>query len=75
MQGRGLGTAALETEVETFRGFVRRFSSCYGQDATQEEIYNNDVQPLLDVLYKGVVSTSSLGSCPSVNFGASAQRL
>lgn len=34
-----------------------RFSSCYGQEATQEDIYYNDVEPLLGVLYNGVVST------------------
>ena len=39
-----------------FRGSTGRFSSCYGQDATQEDIYDNDVKPLLDVLYHGVVS-------------------
>jgi len=41
-------------------GSVDRFSSCYDQDATQEDIYDNDVKPLLDVLYTGVVSTSLL---------------
>ena len=51
-------TAVLETEVETCRDSIRRFSSCYGQDATQEDVYNNDVKPLLDVLYNGVVSAS-----------------
>lgn len=32
-----------------------RFSSCYGQDSTQEEIFRNDVEPLIDVVYSGVV--------------------
>lgn len=32
------------------------FSSCYGQDSRQEEIYMNDVKPLLDVVLTGVVS-------------------
>lgn len=31
------------------------FSSCYGQDSKQEEIYENDVKPLLDVVLTGVV--------------------
>lgn len=33
-----------------------RFSSCYDQDSSQEEIFCNDVEPLLDVVYSGVVS-------------------
>jgi len=44
--------------AEGLRGSTGRFSSCYGQDATQEDIYDSDVKPLLDVLYDGVVSTS-----------------
>lgn len=32
-----------------------RFSSCYDQNSTQEEIYRNDVEPLLDIVYSGVV--------------------
>ncbi|KZT19957.1 kinesin-domain-containing protein [Neolentinus lepideus HHB14362 ss-1] len=33
------------------------FSSCYDQSATQEEIFNNDVQPLIDVAFHGVTVT------------------
>ncbi|KAF9528644.1 P-loop containing nucleoside triphosphate hydrolase protein [Crepidotus variabilis] len=33
------------------------FSSCYGQDSNQTEIYTNDVEPLLDVVYSGVTVT------------------
>ncbi|KAH8106540.1 kinesin-domain-containing protein [Phellopilus nigrolimitatus] len=33
------------------------FSSCYGEDSTQDEIYENDVKPLLDVVYSGVTVT------------------
>ena len=33
-----------------------RFSSCYGYDSTQEEIFLNDVEQLLDLVYSGVVS-------------------
>ena len=33
-----------------------RFTSCYDQSSTQEEIYQNDVQPMIDVVYSGVVS-------------------
>ena len=31
------------------------FSSCYGPNSIQEEIYKNDVKPLLDVVFDGVV--------------------
>ena len=34
---------------------LSRFSSCYGQESTQEEIFRNDVEPLIDVVYSGVV--------------------
>ncbi|KAF5356926.1 hypothetical protein D9756_006391 [Leucocoprinus leucothites] len=30
---------------------------CYGHDSTQEEIFDNDVEPLLDVVYSGVTVT------------------
>ncbi|KAF9458221.1 P-loop containing nucleoside triphosphate hydrolase protein [Collybia nuda] len=33
------------------------FTSCYGQDSTQEEIFQNDVQPMIDVVYSGVTVT------------------
>ncbi|KAF9448144.1 kinesin-domain-containing protein [Macrolepiota fuliginosa MF-IS2] len=33
------------------------FSSCYDQESTQEEIFYNDVEPLLDVVYRGVTVT------------------
>ncbi|KAF9553564.1 kinesin-domain-containing protein [Agrocybe pediades] len=33
------------------------FSSCYDQNSTQEEIFNNDVEPLIDVVYSGVTVT------------------
>ncbi|KAL5496032.1 hypothetical protein ACEPAH_3125 [Sanghuangporus vaninii] len=33
------------------------FSSCYGPDSTQDEIYLNDVKPLLDVVFGGVTVT------------------
>lgn len=50
----GQGTGGAETSC----GFIDRFSSCHGQDATQEDIYDNDVKPLLDVLYDGIVSAT-----------------
>lgn len=33
-----------------------RFTSCYGESSTQEEIFENDVQPMIDIVYSGVVS-------------------
>ncbi|KAF8903894.1 kinesin-like protein [Gymnopilus junonius] len=33
------------------------FTSCYDQDSTQEEIFKNDVEPLIDVVYNGVTVT------------------
>ena len=34
------------------------FSSCYDQDSTQEEIFERDARPLIDVVYSGVVCIS-----------------
>ncbi|KAI3614956.1 microtubule motor [Moniliophthora roreri] len=33
------------------------FNSCYDQASTQEEIFENDVQPMIDVVYSGVTVT------------------
>ncbi|THH29315.1 hypothetical protein EUX98_g4873 [Antrodiella citrinella] len=33
------------------------FTSCYGQDSTQEEIFQNEVEPMIDVVYSGVTVT------------------
>ncbi|KAI0087443.1 P-loop containing nucleoside triphosphate hydrolase protein [Irpex rosettiformis] len=33
------------------------FTSCYGHDSTQEEIFDNDVRPLIDIVYSGVTVT------------------
>ena len=43
-------------EPHGFSRETNRFSSCYGYDSTQEEIFLNDVEPLLDLVYSGVVS-------------------
>ena len=32
-----------------------RFTSCYDQDSTQDDIFEQDVRPLIDVVYSGVV--------------------
>lgn len=33
------------------------FTSCYDESSTQEEIFQNDVRPLIDVVYSGVTVT------------------
>ncbi|KAF5375666.1 hypothetical protein D9615_009354 [Tricholomella constricta] len=33
------------------------FTSCYDQESTQEEIFQNDVQPMIDIVYSGVTVT------------------
>jgi len=35
-----------------------RLSSCYDQTSTQEDIFERDVRPLIDVVYSGVVRVS-----------------
>lgn len=42
--------------LESSNRKVCRFTSCYDQDSTQEEIFKNDVQPMIDVVYSGIVS-------------------
>ncbi len=34
---------------------LHRFSSCYGHDSRQEDIFEADVKPLIDVVYSGSV--------------------
>ena len=34
-----------------------RFSSCYGHDSRQEDIFETDVRPLIDVVYSGAVGS------------------
>lgn len=36
---------------------LSRFTSCYDASSTQEEIFQNDVQPLIDVIYSGIIVT------------------
>lgn len=45
------------------------FSSCYDQNSRQEEIYENDVKPLLDIVLTGVVRETVLlyGLTPHLN--------
>lgn len=44
-------------------GIFHRFSSCYGHDSRQEDIFETDVKPLIDVVYSG-----SVGSLYSTHF-------
>jgi len=39
-----------------------RFTSCYDQDSTQEQIFARDVSPMIDVVFSGVVSLLSFPS-------------
>ena len=38
---------------------LRSFSSCYGHDSRQEDIFEADVRPLVDVVYSGAVCPSN----------------
>lgn len=42
---------------------LHSFSSCYGHDSRQEDIFEADVKPLIDVVYSG-----SVGSLLSAQF-------
>jgi hypothetical protein len=42
---------------------LHSFSSCYGHDSRQEDIFETDVKPLIDVVYSG-----SVGSLFSTHF-------
>jgi hypothetical protein len=53
----------------TFRDliFLRLYSfpSCHDQDATQEQIFDKDVRPLLDMVFQGIVSFTKANTMPS----------
>ncbi|KAK0203900.1 kinesin-like protein [Desarmillaria ectypa] len=61
------GTSSSSTATQSFitvpnpanaaQIFKFPFSSCYGQTSTQEEIFRNDVEPLVDVVYNGITVT------------------
>jgi hypothetical protein len=42
---------------------IDRFSSCYGHDSRQEDIFETDVKPLIEVVYSGAVSRTNLLIC------------
>ncbi|TDL18799.1 kinesin-domain-containing protein [Rickenella mellea] len=37
--------------------FKFRFSSCYGESSTQEELFRNDIQPMMDFVFGGMTVT------------------
>ncbi|KAJ2912993.1 hypothetical protein MD484_g7419, partial [Candolleomyces efflorescens] len=42
---------------DTTQVFKFPFTSCYDENSTQEEIFHNDVEPLIDVVYSGITVT------------------
>ncbi|KAG5651643.1 hypothetical protein H0H81_007953 [Sphagnurus paluster] len=56
--GNGRGSIISVTNPrDASQVFKFPFTSCYDQDATQEEIFRNDVQPMIDIVYSGVTVT------------------
>ncbi|KAF8634231.1 hypothetical protein AX15_000994 [Amanita polypyramis BW_CC] len=53
----GMSCITVPNPRDPTQVFKFPFSSCYGQDSTQEEIFENDVRPLLDIVYNGVTVT------------------
>ncbi|TFK68341.1 kinesin-domain-containing protein [Pluteus cervinus] len=48
---------AVTNPRDTSQVFKFPFSSCYDQSSTQEQIFRNDVEPMLDNVYSGVTVT------------------
>lgn len=55
----------VEDSIAVLRNLTHRitrdtdsFTSCYDETSTQEDIFENDVRPLIDVVFSGVVSLS-----------------
>ncbi|KAL4262008.1 Kinesin-like protein [Pleurotus pulmonarius] len=42
---------------DTSQVFKFQFSNCYDEASTQEEIFGNDVQPMVDLVYQGMTVT------------------
>lgn len=60
--------APLVDRANDFCSSGARFTSCYDQTSTQEDIFQADVEPLIDVVYSGVVSIKSIVSTASVSY-------
>ncbi|KZT40547.1 kinesin-domain-containing protein [Sistotremastrum suecicum HHB10207 ss-3] len=48
---------AIIVKEGTKGGLKFPFKSCYGQNATQEQIFEKEVRPLLDMVFKGLMVT------------------
>ncbi|KIL60297.1 hypothetical protein M378DRAFT_84006 [Amanita muscaria Koide BX008] len=55
--GSSMSYIAVPNPRDPTQVFKFPISSCYDQMSTQEEIFENDVKPLLDVVYTGVTVT------------------
>ncbi|KAG5641661.1 hypothetical protein DXG03_004527 [Asterophora parasitica] len=56
--GGGTGSVISVTNPrDPSQVFKFPFTSCYDQESTQEEIFHNDVQPMIDIVYSGVTVT------------------
>ncbi|KAF9023337.1 kinesin-domain-containing protein [Hymenopellis radicata] len=53
----GESYVAVPNPANPAETFKFKFSSCYGQASAQEEIYKNDVEPLVDTVYSGMTVT------------------
>ncbi|KAG2127654.1 P-loop containing nucleoside triphosphate hydrolase protein [Suillus bovinus] len=55
--GEGPSWICVPNPRDVTQVFRFPFTSCYDQDSTQEEIFEQDVRPLIDVVYSGVTVT------------------
>ncbi|KAI0300601.1 P-loop containing nucleoside triphosphate hydrolase protein [Multifurca ochricompacta] len=53
----GLSAICVNNPRDQSQVFRFLFSSCYGHDARQEDIFEADVKPLIDVVYSGATAT------------------
>ncbi|KAF7426431.1 hypothetical protein PC9H_008799 [Pleurotus ostreatus] len=57
--GSNAGTSSINivNPRDTSQVFKFQFSNCYDEASTQEEIFGNDVQPMVDLVYQGMTVT------------------
>ncbi|KAI0254619.1 P-loop containing nucleoside triphosphate hydrolase protein [Lactifluus subvellereus] len=53
----GLSAIYVNNPRDQSQVFKFPFSSCYGHDSRQEDIFETDVKPLIDVVYSGATAT------------------
>ncbi|KAI0281792.1 P-loop containing nucleoside triphosphate hydrolase protein [Russula aff. rugulosa BPL654] len=53
----GLSSICVNNPRDHSQVFKFPFSSCYGHDSRQEDIFETDVKPLIDVVYSGSTAT------------------